>query len=206
MRIEVEIRGKIDDFEDTLKRFQGKANFIEEKDRISFIYFREGKDPEDVDSIREDPVDLKLRVTNKSAEMVMKYGRWGVEESRKEFLFPFELEKFGSALEFFKHLNWSRGVLMDTKTYLFEYKGVEFALVKSGETVYFEAEILVNNPNEVKDAIEKIKKICIEVNLEIFEEGEFIEMMNNLNKRKDRIFDMQKENFKDIKDKFEEFF
>jgi len=206
MKIEVEVRGKIKDFEGTLKSFYEKAEFIEEKDRISFIYFRAGSDGEDVNNVREDPVDLKLRVTNKQAEIVMKYGRWGAEESRKEFLFPIELEKFESALEFFKCLDWSKGVLMDTKTYLFNYNGVEFALVKSGDISYFEAEILVKTQNEVSDAIEKIKKVCFDVGLEIFEEKDFIDMMNRLNKRENRIFDMRKDNFENIKNKFREFF
>jgi len=206
MKIEVEIRGKIKDFENTLKDFRKKAKFIGEKQRISFIYFRAGKDVLDVNSVREDPVDLKLRVTNKSAEIVMKYGRWGAEENRKEFLFPIDLEKFDSALEFFKHLNWYKGVLMDTKTYLFNYKGVEFALVQSGNIAYFEAEILVNTQEEISDALKKIKKRCVEMELEIFEEEEFIEMMNKLNKRENRIFDMRKENFDNIKDKFKDFF
>ena len=203
-QIEVEVRGKIQDFEKTLNNFKEKAKFVEEKDRISFIYFREGA--KEVRDVVDDPVDLKLRVTNKKAEIVMKYGKWGSQESRKEFLFPIELGKFGQALEFFKYLNWNNGILMDTKTFVFDYKEIEFALVKSGEFSYFEAEILVENQEEVEKSLEKIREVCNEMNLLIFESEEFIQLMNDLNARDDRKFNMLNQNFEEIKEKFSEYF
>jgi hypothetical protein len=206
MDIEVEVRGKIVNFERTLEFFYNSAKFIEEKDRISFIYFREGKDVLNVKGVRDDPVDLKLRVTNKKAEMVMKYGRWGAEENRKEFLFPLELSKFSDVLEFFKNLDWFHGVIMDTKTFLFEYQGVEFALVRSGDVCYFEAEILVDEESEVGMAKTKILKVCSEAKLKLFEDEEFMVMMNGFNSREDRLFDMRVDSFEEIRDRFAGFF
>ena len=176
-QIEVEVRGGIKNFEELLEKFRREAIFVEEKDRISFIYFREDSDVNDLNAVREDPVDLKLRVTNKEAEIVMKYGRWGAEEARKEFLFPIDLDKFGSALEFFMHLGWFRGVLMDTKTFLFKLENIEFALVRSGDICYFEAEKLISDEESVEESIMEIKKVCKKMGIEIFEEKEFIEMM-----------------------------
>lgn len=205
-QIEVEVRGKIENFDETLDYFRENAKFVEEKDRISFIYFREGKDVLNVDSVRGDPVDLKLRVTNGAAEMVMKYGRWGAEESRREFLFPIELRKFGEALEFYKNLDWFRGVIMDTKTYLFELDGVEFALVQSGDEAYFEGEILVDEDSEVEGTLGKIRDVCARVGLKVFDDGEFVSMMNRFNAREDRLFDMREDEFEEIRERFGEFF
>ncbi len=50
---EVEIRGPIEDFDEILTFFNKEAKFIGEKD----------------------PRDLRLRVTNKKAELVIKYGQ-----------------------------------------------------------------------------------------------------------------------------------
>ena len=207
-QIEVEIRGKIfnEEFDGILEKFKRETKFIEEKDRLTFIYFREGRGINNLNEVRGDPVDLKVRITNKKAEIAMKYGRWGAIESRKEFLFPIETEKFGQAVEFLKCLNWKKGVLMDTKTFVFDYKGIEFAIVKSGDFCYFEAEKLVDQEDEAPAVIEELKKICEEMELKIFKEEEFISMMENINERKDRLFDMDRDNFEKIKERFSDFF
>jgi adenylate cyclase class IV len=206
MNIEVEIRGKIEKFEKILERFRQKANFLGEKNRISFIYFREDIDETDLSSIKDEQVDLRVRITNKLPEIVMKYGTWGVEENRREFSFPIEIEKFNQAIEFFKCLGWKRGVLVDTKTYLFEYKCVEFALVKSGNFSYFEAEKIITDENKISPEKQKIKEIIKEMGLIIFTEKEFIQMIEAMNKRKDRLFNMEKDNFEEIKEKFKDYF
>ncbi|MDD4614909.1 MAG: hypothetical protein PHI40_05835 [Caldisericia bacterium] len=203
-QIEVEVRGKILDFSKTLDFFKKNAQFVEEKDRLSFIYFRE--DVKDVSEIKDELVDLRVRITNKKAEIVMKYGKWGSQESRKEFSFPISNENFGPALDFFKCLGWTKGVMMDTKTFVFNYEGIEFALASVGKNSYFEAEILVNSQKNIESANKKIKEVCSFLNLDIFSEGEFISLINYLNSRKEYLFDMEKENFEDIKEKFEEYF
>ena len=95
---------------------------------------------------------------------------------------------------------------MDTKTYLFEYEGVEFAIVKSGDISYFEGEILVDNESEIDAALKKIKDVCSELELDVFEEDAFMEMMNKLNCREGRVFDMREDKFEDIKNRFADFF
>ena len=76
-QIEVEVRGKIkQDFNSVLKKFHDKTKFIKEKNRFSLIYFR-GDKVRNVAEIKDEEVDLKLRATNKKAEMAIKYGKWG---------------------------------------------------------------------------------------------------------------------------------
>lgn len=203
-QIEVEVRGKILDFSKTLDFFKKNAQFVEEKDRLSFIYFRE--DVKDVSEIKDELVDLRVRITNKKAEIVMKYGKWGSQESRKEFSFPISNENFGPALDFFKCLGWTKGVMMDTKTFVFNYEGIEFALASVGKNSYFEAEILINSQKEVEKSLEKIKRVCSFLKLDIFNEDEFISLINLLNSRRDRFFDMEKDDFEEIKKKFKEYF
>jgi len=92
--IEVEVRGKIeDDFDKVLDLFNQKAKFIEEKDRFSLIYFRH-EVVKDVREIRDEKVDLRLRVTNKNAELTLNYGIWGGNDVRKEISIPILLDKF----------------------------------------------------------------------------------------------------------------
>lgn len=205
-QIEVEVRGRIENFENTLNNFKNKAKFLGEKERLSFVYFPSDKEVSNVESVREDPIDLKVRITSKNPEIVMKYGRWGSEENRRELLFPIEIEKFPDALDFLKYLGWHKGVLMDTKTYVFEYKDIEFALVKSGEHSYFEAEKLCENECEAEALLKEIKEACTEMNLKLFEEQEFIDFLNTMNERKDRLFNMHEKTFDEVITKFKEYF
>lgn len=206
--IEVEVRGKIEseEFDNILAKLKEKTKFIKEKDRLSFIYFRDKVGFHDVAEIQDDPVDLKVRITNKKAELVMKYGRWGATENRKEFLFPIATEQFGEALEFLKCLDWKHGVLMDTRTYVFEYKDIEFAVVKSGDICYFEAEKLCEKECEAEQIIKELQEACKELGLEIYQEQELIDLLNSANERQDRLFNMEQDSFEEIKERFGEYF
>lgn len=207
--IEVELRGGIEgDFQKVLGKFRKKAKFLREEDRFKLIYFREGIDfSHDVLDIRDDPVDLKLRVTNKKAEIALKYGVWGGKESRKEILIPIPLEKFEEAIDLLSALGWRKGTFLATKTFVFEYKGIEFALVNSGTGKnYFEAERAVENKEKVKKEHEKIEKACGEMDLKLFSVREFADMLNYFNNYPDYQFDFSKKDFSGIKKKYKEFF
>ncbi len=207
-QIEVEVRGKIerDNFENVLEILRETAEFRKEKKRLSFIHFPSDKASVRNEDIREDPIDLKVRITDKKAEMVMKYGRWGVEENRRELLFPIESDKFSDALDFLKYLGWNHGVLMDTTTYVFDYNEIEFAIVKSGEHCYFEAEKLCEQECEAKDILKEIKQACDKLGLKLFEEKEFIDFLNTMNERQDRLFNLEKQSFDEIKENFIDYF
>ncbi len=95
---------------------------------------------------------------------------------------------------------------MDTKTFVFEFKDVEFALVKSGGFSYFEAEILEDKESHVKECLEKIKNACKEMGIEIFQDKEFTDLINKMNQRKDRKFNMREQTFEEIRERFKEYF
>jgi adenylate cyclase class IV len=206
--IEVEVRGKIRDFGKTLDEFRKKAKFIGEKGRFSLIYFRKGIDASDVrkKEIRDEKVDLRLRVTNKKAEIIMKHGKWAGSDTRKEISIPIPLEKFDDAVELLKDLDWHKGVIMDTKTYVFIYKGIEFAIVHNKSLDYFEAEKLVENKKAAEKELEQIKEICRDFSLIPFDEEDFMDEINKLNNLPERQFDFSKTDFGAIKPKYKEFF
>ena len=142
-KIEVEHRGLLTEekFSAVNKFLKKNGKFLGEKDRFSVIYSPRGK--ETLRVVRS-PIDLKLRITNKESELVLKYGRWSGNDARKEFLFPIDSSKFEEMAEFLKILGYYYGVLQATKTYLYMYKGIEFAVVKVPNWgYYFEAEIAI---------------------------------------------------------------
>ncbi len=202
--IEVEVRGKIKDFESVLKEFQKKAKFIQKKNRSSFVYFKEFvKDARDV---KEEKIDLRARITNKKAELVIKYGAWGGSDSRKEIFLPIEPKNFEEALDFLKHLGWDKGIIIATETSVFKYNEIEFALVKNKNFNYFEAEKIIKDKKDVNKTNKEILEFCKEFNLKPFTENEFMEQINTLNNIKENQFDFSKQDFSAIKKKFKEYF
>ncbi len=205
-QIEVEVRGKINgDFDKILERFHKISTFEKEKDRFSLIYFR-GSVSNDVSDIKSEKVDLRIRVTNKKAELVMKYGEWGSSDSRKEILIPIKLEDFDKSVDFLKCLDWNCGVVMATKTFVFDYKGIEFALVKSKSLNYFEAEKITDDNSQAEKITQEIKEICKEVGFTPFTDEQFTEAVNNMNNAPGAKFDLNKQDFQDIKSEYKDFF
>ncbi len=200
-KIEVEYRGilnkkKFGELNDFLKK---NGKFIEEKDRLSLIYFPRGKE---TFKISKSPIDIRLRITNKKTELVLKYGKSSGNDARKEFSFPMDSNKFEEAAEFLLILGYYYGVLQATKTYLYMHKGIEFALVdvpKFG--YYFEAEILIDRKS-VKNADKKIMSVCDELDLDVLNNKDFWKFLGDLSDRPGFRFNFKKQRFSDIKRRF----
>ncbi len=203
--VEVEHRGFLTEkkFNELNKFLKKNGKFLGEKDRFSIIYSPRGK--ETLRVVRS-PVDLKLRITNKKTELVLKYGRWSGNDARKEFLFPIDSKKFEEMTEFLKILGYYYGVLQATKTYLYIYKDIEFAVVKVPDWgCYFEAEIITNSEH-IKRANEKTMSVCKELDLSVLNDKDFIKLLENLNERPGFRFNFKKQEFSDIKKRFINYF
>jgi DNA polymerase III delta prime subunit len=209
--IEVEVRGKIDHFEKTLEEFRKKAKFIEEKDRFTLLFARPGLELKEAikkETLQNEKVDLKVRITNKKPEIVVKYGNVKGSESRKEVLIPINKEDFSKAVELFKFLEWNKGKIQATKTFVFVYNDIEFALVKSGVIDYFEAEKVIHDTKkeDADDIIREIQNTCKEFDLNPVNEDDFFDLLDEFNKHEDRLFDLTKQDLDDIKEKWKEYF
>lgn len=204
-KVEVEHRGFLNEkkFSALNKFLKKNGKFLGEKDRFSVIYSPRGK--ETLRVVRS-PVDLKVRITNKKSELVLKYGRWSGKDARKEFLFPIDSKKFEEMIEFLKILGYYYGVLQATKTFLYIYKGIEFAVVKvPGWGYYFEAEIAAS-PEYVAIADKKIMDTCKELELEVLNDKDFVKLLESLNDRPGFRFNFKKEKFSEIKNRFKDYF
>lgn len=204
-KVEVEHRGLLTEkkFVELNKILKKNGKFLGEKDRFSVIYSPRGKETL---RVARSPIDLKVRITNKKSELVLKYGRWSGKDARKEFLFPIDSKKFEEMTEFLKILGYYYGVLQATKTFLYIHKGIEFAVVKvPGWGYYFEAEI-VANPESVATADKKIMDTCKELKLEVLNDKDFLKLLESLNDRQGFRFNFKKQKFSDIKNRFKDYF
>lgn len=108
--------------------------------------------------------------------------------------------------EFLKMLGFYYGVLQTT-TFFYLYKGIEFAVVKvPGWGYYFEAEIVATNQDSIKKANKKIMSVCQEFNLNVLNDKDFCKLLESLNDRSGFRFNFKKQNFSEIKKRFVDYF
>ncbi|MDP1693953.1 MAG: CYTH domain-containing protein [Candidatus Woesearchaeota archaeon] len=203
---EVEVRGKTPGkFATLLTKFHKIATFVGEKDRFSLIYFNHGL-VKDVREIKDEKIDLRLRITNKQAELVLKYGAWGGSDSREEHSLPIPNEKFAETVLILQRLGWTNGVAFATKTYVFKYKNIEFALVQNKYINYFEAERMITNKENIDKERAIILAICRSLGLEPFSDEAFMDSLNIINNNPENQFDFRKQSFDEVRKQYKEFF
>ena len=205
--IEIELRGPLSKKEfNNLKSFLDKnAEFLDKKERLGLIYYP-NEIPDDLTTLKDDPIELRIRITNKQPELMLKHGNWAASGAeRKEIQIPLTQDKIQDAIDFLLILGWKHVIAHPTISYNYKYKEIEFSLRNSKNFYYYEAEIMAES-NEINLVKEKIKKVCKELNLKEYSKEEFIELCNKLNQVKEWRFDFSKNTLKDVKKEFKEFF
>ncbi len=199
---EVEARGKLNvSTIEMIKRFKKlNAKFLGKEKRFSLIYLR------DKGADKNNPIDLRIRVTNGKAEIILKYGKWGAFDNRKEVSIPIAIKDFSNAIEMLRLIGWTHGIINVNDRYKFRYKGIEFVFVNNGVATYFEAEKLTKARDKIAEERKYITKICDELGIKAFNDAEFYNLISKINNSKDRQFNFNRDNFEDIKNRFRKYF
>jgi len=206
-KFEVEFIGEINKgkFLELKEIFEKKGRFKGSKERLSFMYFKD-EIPKDLSEIKDEPIDLRFRVTNKMPEIVLKYGIFSGSHARKEISINIKNEDIEKYLEFLALLGWKIGVINATRTSVYEYKEIEFSLVDVKDHGYnFEAEILTDE-DKVKEAKEKIIAELNSLSIRPFDEERLSKYCNAINNNKELQFDLSKQSFNELRNRFKEFF
>ena len=186
--IEIELRGpltreKMSKLEEVFEK-EGKLKEERERVLIDYSTFL----PEE--GIKNRTRDIRLRATNGRPEIIVKIGKWGGEENRKELSAFFNPGDFDKLVQIFSALGFNKGVLCVRKSKIYDYKGVEFALVEvPGHSYYFEAELLLHDGEDRDKAAGQIKEVCGELGLEIFSDEDFFSYIKKLNEEANEVFD-----------------
>lgn len=205
--IEIEERGPLreKEFNDLLNFMEDNAKFIEKQKRLTLMYFKDNKIPECVTEIEDEKTDLRLRITNKDGELVLKHGNWSGSDIRKEFSVNIGNKDFEDTIHILNILGWHVAATKITETYLYKYKGIEFSIVEIKNYGYqYEAEILASEKPDEKR--KEIKEVLEKLELPTFTEEEFIEQCNSINHIKGHQFDFRNDNPEDVRYKFSDFF
>jgi adenylate cyclase class IV len=83
-----------------------------------------------------------------------------------------------------------KGIMAERRGNIYTYKGIEFSVVEVPDhSYYFEAEQMVTNMAEQKEASKNIEKICQELGLKPLSQQEFFDYINRLNNEANEVFD-----------------
>lgn len=199
--IEIEIRGPLskEEFNNLVKTFDNSGKKKSEKDRVLIDYstFLEG-------GVENRKKDIRLRVTNGIPEIIVKIGEWGGSEQRKELSVFTKQGEFDTLVEIFGELGFSKGMLCVRKSKVYEYKGIEFALVEVPEhSYYYEAEKMASGNENGDELVKEIENVCKELSLDIFDKKQFFEYVEKLNKESNEIFDYKNYTSNYFKNRFD---
>lgn len=143
------------------------------------------------DGLKNRKKDIRLRITNGQPEIIVKLGEWNSSNHRKELSVFTETGSFDRLVQIYAALGYTKGMLCERTTQVYEYDGIEFALVEvPNHSFHFEAEIMSNEQN-IASSKEHIKNTCGKLGLKIFSDKEYIEYIETLNKEANEIFDFK---------------
>ncbi|HSH31233.1 MAG TPA: hypothetical protein VK963_01050 [Candidatus Saccharimonadales bacterium] len=185
--IEVEVRGLLtsDRYASLSKQLESEGQFKTTKNRVLLDYSTFLPNA----NLRERQEDIRLRVTNGTPEIIVKLGRWGGSESRKELSVLAETGSFDTLVQVFGVVGLTKAMLCVRKSQVYDYRGIEFALVEvPNHSFYFEAEKMVSE-DLVPAAKDDIAAVCTELGLKVFDDQAFFQYVEKLNQEANEIFD-----------------
>lgn len=187
--IEVELRGLLtsEQAEELSGFLLAKGRSKGEKHRVFVDYstFMPG-------GVRERNKDIRIRITNGQPEMIIKIGGWGGEEAREEISVFTRDTSFDVLARAMAELGYKKGICAERVSQVFDYKGVEFAIVQvPGHSYYFEVEKMVTMGNQAK-ALSDLHKLCDALKLECLDADGFFRYIETLNRQSNKVFDADK--------------
>ena len=194
--IEVEIRGPLSKkkYFNLEKYLKKNGLFVKKKDRVlidySFFIPSEG--------LESRKNDIRLRITNKIPEIIVKIGKMGGSDEREEISVIARKNSFDDLVKIFAILGLKKGMLCIRKGNIYQYKNIEFSLVEvPNHSYYFEAEKLICKGEDKNQVKQELLKVCKQLKLRTFSDKSFFSYLKKLNKEANEIF-----NFKDYKENY----
>jgi len=187
---EIELRGPLtkEQYDSLIKKFSEQGEFVQDKNRVLIDYSTMIPDQ----GIEGRNKDIRLRVTNKKPEIIVKLGAWGGNEQREELSILTEEGTFDTLVKVYNALGYGKGVLCERNSKVYNYNGVEFALVEvPNHSYFFEAEKVVTTEGEKDQAQKDIEKVCMDLDLSIYTDQEFYDYVEQLNKEANEVFDFE---------------
>lgn len=189
---EIELRGSLtkEQYDSLIKKFSQEGEFVQDKNRVLIDYSTMIPDQ----GIEGRDKDIRLRVTNKKPEIIVKLGGWGGNEQREELSVITEEGTFDTLVKIYNALGYDKGVLCVRNSKVYNYQEVEFALVEvPSHSYFFEAEKVVTSESEKDQAQKDIEKVSNSLGLTTYTDQEFYDYVEQLNREANEVFDYDKD-------------
>ena len=197
---EIEMRGLIQESDlETLKiKLKEMAVLKEIKNRVLIDYTT----LIDGQKIEDRTTDIRIRNTNGVSEIIVKTGKWGGSDARKEFKVKTE-GSFDSLVQVMSLLGYTKGVLCVRNSEVYQLGEVEIAIVKvPNHSCYFEAEIETDTSHDVGVLSKEILEAIASFGLQAFSDDEFYNYIKQLNAEANTIFNADVESEEYFKNRF----
>lgn len=133
-------------------------------------------------------IDLRIKQTNGKWEFSLKVGTLG-KSNRREIYLPIPKNKVKDAFDFAKYLGYYEGVKAVRNAKIYQYKGIEWAIVQvPNHSWYFEAEKLVKNKRDGRQAEAEIRSVCKNLELTIYNHQQTINYIAKLDREVNEKF------------------
>ena len=186
--IEVEVSGPL-----SKEKVQKLISFLEKNGKKTNVKHRVLIDYSTFlgEGLKNRKKDIRLRITNGNPEIIVKLGDWTSSNHRKELSVFAEAGSFDRLVQIYAALGYEKGMLCERITQVYEYDGIEFALVGiPNHSFHFEAEIM-SDEKHAEEARKHIEETCRKLGLTIFTDGEYLNYIDTLNKEANEVFDFK---------------
>ncbi len=86
------------------------------------------------EKLEDRTLDIRARITNGEPEMIIKVGKWSGSDARKEISVQLKPGEFSNLVQAYAALGYRKGVLCERNSLVYDYQGIEFALVEVPNT------------------------------------------------------------------------
>ncbi len=178
MAIEIEFRGPLEknEFLKLLSFLKKEAEFVKRMKRKTFVFGSKDK-----------TLDLKVRTTDGVPEIVLKKG-FAAARRREEIIIPLKTDSTKEAVRIFSLLGHNKGIIAIRDNYIFNYKNIEFTLVKCPNGYCFYEAELINN-KKIKNPEKHIKEVLKSLSLRVWSEKEVYKFFMYCKKNIDKHFE-----------------
>lgn len=189
--IELEFRAEIvkENFHKTLKKLKQQGRLLSRAKRLSVMYF--GK-------IGKDEVDIRVRITNGDAEVVVKKGGFHAH-NRVEVSQRLEKDQFLGMTKIIAMLGFTDVKVGERETYNFDFgNGVIVSLGRGGDISYLEIEKMSTKKKQKQD-IEELMNVIRNLDVQLIEtRQEFEELCLRLTETCDWRFDFSEVHYQKL--------
>jgi len=176
MKIEVQIKAKVYDFERTKKKISEIAEFIDEQNKVDYYFSRDSK-------LDRKELRLRKKGNEKIVTFKMPFFEEGIEKSKE---YKFNIDNASDFINLLENLGINVIAMKHKKSLFYKYKDITIQLVSIPELGYFiEIEKKCNKEEEdkaEKEILELSEKLGI--HSEQIEKKTYLELLieKNLNK------------------------